>query len=94
MHGRINISFWVKGTRGMGEVRLRCRRRGKAGLYVTQEWSLDMQDKEGGGGNWSCMIRRGMRLIRLWMRGGRSEEDDVVLNDLRLRSGVESGENV
>lgn len=47
MHGRIDIRFWVKGTKGVGEVRLRCRRRGKAGLYVTQEWSLEMLDQGG-----------------------------------------------
>ncbi|KAH7125112.1 cytochrome oxidase complex assembly protein 1-domain-containing protein [Dendryphion nanum] len=44
VHGRINISFWVKGTRDQGEVRLRCRRRGRGGYFVTQEYSLTMED--------------------------------------------------
>jgi cytochrome c oxidase assembly factor 1 len=34
VHGRIDIRFWVKGTKRQGEVRLRCRRRGRAG-YVS-----------------------------------------------------------
>lgn len=46
VHGRIDIRFWVKGTRRQGEVRLRCRRRGRGGLYATQEWSLTMDDGE------------------------------------------------
>ncbi|KAF2002747.1 DUF1783-domain-containing protein [Amniculicola lignicola CBS 123094] len=46
VHGRIDISFWVKGTRRQGEVRLRCRRRGRGGIYVTQEWSLRLDDGE------------------------------------------------
>jgi cytochrome c oxidase assembly factor 1 len=44
MHGRIDIRFWVKGTRKQGEVRLKCRRKGRGGLYYTQEWSLTMAD--------------------------------------------------
>jgi cytochrome c oxidase assembly factor 1 len=43
VHGRIDIRFWVKGTRREGEVRLRCKR-GRKGLYATQEWSLTMDD--------------------------------------------------
>jgi cytochrome c oxidase assembly factor 1 len=46
VHGRIDINFWVKGTRRQGKVRLRCRRRGRGGLYATQEWSLTMDDGE------------------------------------------------
>ncbi|KAH8701465.1 cytochrome oxidase complex assembly protein 1-domain-containing protein [Phaeosphaeriaceae sp. PMI808] len=44
VHGRIDIKFWVKGTKRQGEVRLRCRRKGRGGLYYTQEWSLAMED--------------------------------------------------
>jgi len=44
VHGRIDISFWVKGTKRAGEVKLRCRRRGRGGLYYTQEYSLTMED--------------------------------------------------
>ncbi|CAN9298059.1 unnamed protein product [Alternaria alternata] len=44
LHGRIDVSFWVKGTKRAGEVKLRCRRRGRGGLYYTQEYSLTMED--------------------------------------------------
>lgn len=44
VHGRIDIRFWVKGTRRQGEVRLRCRRNKRSGLYSTQEYSLTMDD--------------------------------------------------
>jgi cytochrome c oxidase assembly factor 1 len=44
VHGRLNISFWVKGTRRQGEVRLRCRRIGRGGYFVTQEYSLTLED--------------------------------------------------
>ncbi|KAF2471573.1 DUF1783-domain-containing protein [Lindgomyces ingoldianus] len=44
VHGKIDISFWVKGTKSQGQVRLRCRRRGRSGYFVTQEWSLTMDD--------------------------------------------------
>jgi cytochrome c oxidase assembly factor 1 len=44
VHGRIDIRFWVKGTKKQGEVRLRCRRRGRGGYFTTQEWSLTMED--------------------------------------------------
>jgi cytochrome c oxidase assembly factor 1 len=44
VHGRIDISFNVKGTKRQGKVRLRCKRKGRGGLYSTQEWSLTMDD--------------------------------------------------
>ncbi|KAF2998121.1 hypothetical protein E8E13_000399 [Curvularia kusanoi] len=44
VHGRIDISFNVKGTKRQGNVRLRCKRKGRGGLYSTQEWSLTMED--------------------------------------------------
>jgi cytochrome c oxidase assembly factor 1 len=44
VHGRIDISFNVKGTKRQGNVRLRCKRRGRGGLYSTREWSLTMED--------------------------------------------------
>ncbi|CAA9964097.1 hypothetical protein CFE70_007255 [Pyrenophora teres f. teres 0-1] len=44
LHGRIDVSFWVKGTKRAGEVKLRCRRRGRGGLYYTQEYSLTLED--------------------------------------------------
>ncbi|KAJ6201758.1 cytochrome oxidase complex assembly protein 1-domain-containing protein [Bipolaris maydis] len=44
VHGRIDVSFWVKGTKQAGEVRLKCRRKGRGGLYYTQEYSLTLED--------------------------------------------------
>lgn len=44
VHGRIDIKFWVKGTKRQGEARLRCKRKGRGGLYHTLEWSLTMED--------------------------------------------------
>jgi cytochrome c oxidase assembly factor 1 len=44
VHGRIDISFNVKGTKQSGQVRLRCRRKGRGGLFRTQEWSLTLLD--------------------------------------------------
>ncbi|OSS51718.1 hypothetical protein B5807_03861 [Epicoccum nigrum] len=44
VHGRIDISFNVKGTKRQGNVRLRCKRKGRGGLYSTREWSLTMED--------------------------------------------------
>lgn len=44
VHGRIDIRFWVKGTRRQGEVRLRCKRIGRGGYFVTREWSLTLDD--------------------------------------------------
>ncbi|EOA92184.1 cytochrome oxidase assembly protein 1 [Exserohilum turcicum] len=44
VHGRIDVSFWVKGTKRAGEVKLRCRRKGRGGLYYTQEYSLTLDD--------------------------------------------------
>ena len=46
VHGRIDIRFWVKGTKREGEVRLRCKRRGRGGYFVTREYSLTMADGE------------------------------------------------
>lgn len=44
VQGKIDISFRVKGTKTSGEVRLRCRRKGRGGLYYTQEYSLMLED--------------------------------------------------
>lgn len=47
VHGRIDIRFWVKGTKREGEVRLRCKRRGRGGYFVTKEWSLTFDEGAG-----------------------------------------------
>lgn len=46
VHGRIDVKFWVKGTKQAGEVRLRCKRRGRGGYFVTREYSLTLEDGE------------------------------------------------
>lgn len=32
VHGRIDVQFWVKGTKSQGQVRLRCRRKKSSGI--------------------------------------------------------------
>jgi cytochrome c oxidase assembly factor 1 len=44
MHGRIDVRFWVKGTRGQGETRFRSQRKKRDGYFETGEWSLVMTD--------------------------------------------------
>ncbi|KAF2771214.1 cytochrome oxidase complex assembly protein [Teratosphaeria nubilosa] len=40
LQGRIDVWFWVKGTRGRGVMRFRSLREGRAGYFETLEWSL------------------------------------------------------
>ncbi|KAL8703823.1 MAG: hypothetical protein Q9201_003001 [Fulgogasparrea decipioides] len=44
LHGRIDISFAVKGTKGTGMMRFRSIRRTRMGYFETQEWSLELED--------------------------------------------------
>ncbi|KAF2085844.1 DUF1783-domain-containing protein [Saccharata proteae CBS 121410] len=44
LHGRIDISFGVKGTRGKGTMRFRSDRKSRMGFFETLEWSLTMDD--------------------------------------------------
>ncbi|KAL8953311.1 MAG: hypothetical protein Q9222_000835 [Ikaeria aurantiellina] len=44
LHGRIDISFGVKGTKGRGIMRFRSIRRTRMGFFETQEWSLELED--------------------------------------------------
>ncbi|KAF2239391.1 DUF1783-domain-containing protein [Viridothelium virens] len=44
LHGRINISFWVKGTKAKGLMRFRSERKTRMGYFETLEWSLTMED--------------------------------------------------
>ncbi|TKA71018.1 hypothetical protein B0A55_06023 [Friedmanniomyces simplex] len=41
LHGRIDVGFWVKGTRGKGLMRFRSERRTRMGFFETLEWSLE-----------------------------------------------------
>ncbi|KAL8668838.1 MAG: hypothetical protein Q9168_006544 [Polycauliona sp. 1 TL-2023] len=44
LHGRIDISFGVKGTKGKGVMRFKSVRKTRMGYFETQEWSLEMED--------------------------------------------------
>ncbi|EEQ28467.1 hypothetical protein McanMca71_007173 [Microsporum canis] len=44
LHGRIDISFWVKGTRGKGKMRFKSTRESRLGRFNTEVWSLEMED--------------------------------------------------
>ncbi|KAK3670481.1 cytochrome oxidase assembly protein 1 [Recurvomyces mirabilis] len=40
LHGRIDIQFWVKGTRGKGLMTFKSERRTRMGFFETTEWTL------------------------------------------------------
>lgn len=42
LHGKIDIHFGVKGTRGKGEMHFKSTRKQRMGFFETEEWSLDM----------------------------------------------------
>ncbi|KAA8909872.1 cytochrome oxidase complex assembly protein 1-domain-containing protein [Sphaerosporella brunnea] len=44
LHGNIDIRFAVKGTKGEGMMRFRSTRKGRMGLFDTEEWSLTLND--------------------------------------------------
>lgn len=44
LHGNIDISFWVKGTKGKGLVRFVSVRRRRDEYFETLEWSLTTED--------------------------------------------------
>ena len=44
VHGRIDVSFWVSGTKGKGKTRFVSRRLKRGGFFETLEWSLIMED--------------------------------------------------
>ena len=44
LHGNIDISFWVKGTKGKGLVKFVSVRRSRSGYFETLEWSLTTED--------------------------------------------------
>ncbi|EME84364.1 uncharacterized protein MYCFIDRAFT_202990 [Pseudocercospora fijiensis CIRAD86] len=46
LHGRIDISFWVKGTKRKGLMRFKSERKTRMGLFETLEWSLQLEDGE------------------------------------------------
>ncbi|KAL4801295.1 cytochrome oxidase complex assembly protein 1-domain-containing protein [Aspergillus unguis] len=44
LHGRINISFWVKGTKSQGKMRFKSIRPDRMSFFRTEEWSLETED--------------------------------------------------
>ncbi|CAF9904712.1 MAG: hypothetical protein HETSPECPRED_004763 [Heterodermia speciosa] len=44
LHGRIDITFAVKGTMGKGMMRFKSIRKTRMGFFETQEWSLETED--------------------------------------------------
>ncbi|CAK4034543.1 Cytochrome c oxidase assembly factor 1 [Lecanosticta acicola] len=49
LQGRVDVWFWVKGTRGRGVMRFRSERvGGRMGRFETLEWSLEVEGAEGG----------------------------------------------
>ncbi|KAK2748698.1 hypothetical protein FQN57_000279 [Myotisia sp. PD_48] len=44
LHGRIDISFKVKGTRAQGRMRFKSTRESRLGYFRTQIWSLELED--------------------------------------------------
>lgn len=46
LHGVIDISFWVKGTKGVGKTKFVSVRKRRDGFFETLEWSLAMEGGE------------------------------------------------
>ncbi|KAJ5966135.1 hypothetical protein N7481_012849 [Penicillium waksmanii] len=44
LHGRIDISFWVKGTKTQGKMRFRSIRPDRMSFFRTEVWSLETED--------------------------------------------------
>ncbi|KAL4879818.1 cytochrome oxidase complex assembly protein 1-domain-containing protein [Aspergillus karnatakaensis] len=44
LHGRIDISFWVKGTKAQGKMRFKSVRPDRMSFFRTEEWSLTTED--------------------------------------------------
>ena len=46
LHGRIDISFWVKGKKAKGLMRFKSERKTRMGMFETLEWSLQPEGME------------------------------------------------
>ena len=44
LHGRIDITFEVKGKKNSGTMRFTSHRPTRRGMFITTEWSLEMKD--------------------------------------------------
>ncbi|KAK4496321.1 hypothetical protein PRZ48_012301 [Zasmidium cellare] len=46
LHGRIDISYWVKGTKGKALMRFKSERKTRMGYFDTLEWSIQPEGGE------------------------------------------------
>lgn len=46
LHGRIDISYWVKGTKSKGKMRFRSIRPDRTSYFRTESWTLETEDGE------------------------------------------------
>jgi len=44
LHGRIDISYWVKGTKSKGKMRFKSVRPDRQSYFRTEQWSLETED--------------------------------------------------
>ncbi|OKL58890.1 hypothetical protein UA08_05786 [Talaromyces atroroseus] len=44
LHGRIDISYWVKGTKSKGKMRFKSIRPDRLSYFRTEEWTLETED--------------------------------------------------
>lgn len=56
-HGRIDIEYAVKGTRGEGVMRFKSMRRGRMGGFETERWELRMRGGGEGGRVVDLLVR-------------------------------------
>ncbi|THW62827.1 DUF1783-domain-containing protein [Aureobasidium pullulans] len=44
LHGKIDVVYWVKGTRQQAKMRFKSHRPTRMGIFETTEWSLELED--------------------------------------------------
>ncbi|KAG9681962.1 DUF1783-domain-containing protein, partial [Aureobasidium melanogenum] len=44
LHGKIDVVYWVKGTRQQAKMRFKSFRKTRMGIFETTEWSLELMD--------------------------------------------------
>ncbi|KAI4846318.1 DUF1783-domain-containing protein [Aureobasidium sp. EXF-8845] len=44
LHGKIDVVYWVKGTRQEAKMRFKSHRKTRMGIFETTEWSLELVD--------------------------------------------------
>lgn len=80
LHGRINIWFTVKGTRGTATMRFASNRPTSKGMFETTEWSLKMDD-----GEWVDLLQGGdpFKVLTDNDAGLPVDEDDAATRGFR-----------